>query len=57
LLHKVQEFLDGIGKISFYSKSNAVQYVVADLKDLNTTIIPHFDRYNLSGNKLTNYLI
>lgn len=55
LILKIQEFFDGIGKISFYK--DAVQYIVANANNIEVTIIPNFDTYSLCGNKLLNYLI
>jgi len=55
LILKIQEFFGGIGKILFYKDS--VQYTVANLDNIDATIIPHFDTYSLCGNKLSNYII
>lgn len=57
LIIKIQEYFGGIGNISHYTKNNAVQFTVADLKSINERIIPQFDTYVFCGNKLTNYLI
>lgn len=57
LILKIQKFFGGIGKISYYAKNNAVQYTVAGNKDINVTLVPHFDTYGFCGNKLPNYLI
>lgn len=57
LIIKIQEYFGGIGNISHYTKNNAVQFIVADLKSINERIIPQFDTYVFCGNKLTNYLI
>ena len=54
LILKIQEFFGGIGIISHYN--NVVQYIVADINNINSTLIPHFDTYILYGNKLSNYL-
>ena len=55
LISKLQDFFGGIGKISSYD--NVVQYRVFNLDDIRRILIPHFDTYNLKGNKLYNYLI
>lgn len=55
LILKLQEFFGGIGKIASYD--NVVQYRISDLNDIRKVLIPHFDTYNLKGNKLYNYLI
>lgn len=55
LILKLQEFFGGIGKITSYD--NVLQYRVSNLNDIRKIIIPHFDTYNLNGNKLYNYLI
>jgi hypothetical protein len=55
LILKLQEFFGGIGKIANYD--NVVQYSISDLNNIRKVLIPHFDTYNLKGNKLYNYLI
>lgn len=55
LILKIQEFFGGIGRISNYK--NAVQYIVASIKSIDEILIPHFDSFELKGNKLHNYLI
>lgn len=55
LILKLQEFFVGIGRITSYD--NVVQYRVSDLNDICKILIPHFDTYNLNGNKLYSYLI
>jgi len=55
LILKIQEFFGGIGKISEYK--NAIQFIVASIKSIDTILIPHFDSFELKGHKLHNYLI
>ena len=55
VIWKLQEFFNDIGKISNYK--NIVQYVIADFEKIDKILIPHFDTYELKGNKLYNYLI
>ena len=38
-------------------KNNMVHYNIAALKIINESVIPTFDTYRFSGNKLANYLI
>ena len=55
LILKIQEFFGGIGNISNYK--NAVQYSIVSIKSIDKTLIPHFDTFELKGNKLDNYLV
>jgi hypothetical protein len=57
LIHKIQEFFRGIGKINFPSKRELVRFSVTKQQDLLNVIIPHFDTNELKGNKNKNYLI
>jgi LAGLIDADG endonuclease len=57
LIKKIQEFFSGIGNISYYTKNKSVQYVIVNVKDLSTIIVPHFYKFGLRENKLHNYLI
>jgi hypothetical protein len=57
LLHKLQEFFGGVGKINASSLRDSACFTVAKKADLVKVIIPHFDAYKLVGYKLKNYLI
>lgn len=57
LLKKIQEFFGGIGNIYSTSSNNSVNYKVLGLTQLSDVIIPHFNSYELAGNKLANFLI
>lgn len=57
LIQKMLEFFAGAGRINFSPKQGAVFYTVANIKDLTSLIVPHFDTYKLIGNKYNNYLI
>lgn len=55
LIYRIQGFFVGSGRISNYK--NVVQYIIADFSSIDEIIIPHFDTFELKGNKLPNYLI
>lgn len=57
LITKIQEFFKGSGSITHDDKNNVVQYNIASIKIINEILIPTFDTYRFSGNKLTNYII
>ena len=57
LLKKIKEFFGDIGSISSTTANNSVIYKVFGLTQLNNIIIPHFNTYELAGNKLANFLI
>lgn len=57
LLVKIQSFFGGIGKIVYNTSNNSVNFNVTRVSELTNVIIPHFEVYNLIGNKLPNYLI
>jgi hypothetical protein len=57
LIYRIQEFFGGKGNVSFTATNRAVLYAVVKRADLANTIIPHFNRYQLCGNKLYNYSI
>lgn len=57
LISKIQEFFGNKGKVSYTVSNRAVIFTVVKLADLDNTIIPHFNKYLLYGNKLSNYLI
>nr|YP_009072395.1 LAGLIDADG endonuclease [Sclerotinia borealis]AHX83035.1 LAGLIDADG endonuclease [Sclerotinia borealis] len=56
LVFKIQEFFKGKGYI-VHDKNNMVQYSIVSIKVINETVIPTFDTYRFSGNKLSNYLV
>jgi hypothetical protein len=51
----LQNYFGGIGSLS--RQNNAVKYSVAGIKDLNSIIIPHFDKYKLLTQKGTDFKI
>src|SRR5271170_4644750 len=56
LLLKVKEFFK-CGRISVdNSKTETLKYVVTDINDIISKIIPHFDKYNLKTSKYLNYV-
>lgn len=57
LLEKIQGFFGGIGNIYSTSSNNSVNYKVLGLTQLSDVIIPHFNSYELVGNKLANFMI
>lgn len=57
LITKIQEFFKGSGSITHDDKNNVVQYNISSIKYINKIVIPTFDTYRFSGNKLTNYII
>lgn len=56
LIVKIQEFFKGMGYI-VHDKNNMVQYSIVSNRIINEIVIPTFDTYRFSGNKLSNYLI
>lgn len=57
LIEKLQEFFNGIGTIYQEKNTNIVQYNIVSSKHLYDLVLPQFDTYKFSGNKLSNYLI
>ena len=55
LLLQVQEFFGGIGSIG--KSGDMVFYSVSSVKDLTSTIIPHFLNYNLLTQKQADFLL
>jgi hypothetical protein len=47
----------GVGRIHLSPKQEMVYYTVSRIKDWTSLIVPHFDTYELTGNKANNYLI
>ena len=57
MLFKIQSFFNGIGSIFNYSNNKSCLYKIGNKKELNGIIIPHFNSYELVGNKKPNFLI
>lgn len=57
LLLKINEFFDSKGNVRSYGAMTSAKYNITAKSDLNSLIIPHFNRYSLFGVKLHNYLI
>lgn len=57
LLIKIMEFFDNRGFVKSYKAQTSARYRITKISDLNTLIMPHFDKYKLSGVKHLNYLI
>jgi hypothetical protein len=53
----LQEFFGGVGKINTASLRNSARFNISKKADLVRVVLPHFDTYQLQGNKLKNYLI
>lgn len=58
VLSRIKDFFGSIGgKLFFSSHQDMVSYRVTAIKDLINVIIPHFEKYELKGDKLSSYLI
>jgi hypothetical protein len=57
LLHRIQEYFGGVGKIQTIKNKGHAVYVVNSIKDLYNVIIPNFDKYPLLTIKRINYLL
>jgi len=55
LLLQLQNYFGGIGSLS--RQNNAVKYSIAGIKDLNSIIIPHFDKYKLLTQKGADFIL
>lgn len=55
LLLRLQQFFGGIGSIS--KSGNMAFYLVSNVKDLTSTIIPHFLNYSLLTQKSADFLL
>lgn len=56
LLEKLQAFFKGAGGIT-KTKRTTLQYRVTSVEQISNVIIPHFDKYSLITQKLTDYLL
>lgn len=54
LLNKIHTYFKGVGIISIYGE-NKISYRVNDLNQLNTIIIPHFQKYHLNTKKRADF--
>lgn len=57
LLVKIQSFFNGIGNINHQSSDNTSIFKITKRINLIETIVPHFNTYELFGNKKPNFLI
>ena len=57
LLIKIQSFFNGIGSIYNNSYNNSCTYKITKKIHLKDIIMPHFNSYELVGNKKLNFLI
>ena len=57
LLMKIKNFFNSKGSLSSHEKDSTVIYRVIGTSDLNNLIIPHFDKFDMSGVKSHNYII
>jgi len=57
LLHKIQKFFKNAGFINSSLARNSARFYISRKSDLINIVLPHFDVYQLQGNKLKNYLI
>jgi hypothetical protein len=51
----LKNYFGGIGSLS--RQNNAVKYSVAGIKDLNSIIIPHFEKYKLLTQKGADFIM
>jgi LAGLIDADG endonuclease len=54
LLLKIQEFFNGIGSIQS-NKNGILDFIVTDLEEISTIIIPHFLNYSLLTQKAADF--
>lgn len=57
LLYKLKEFFGGVGNVNVYSARSIARYYVTGASDLVKYILPHFERFQLAGSKLPNFII
>jgi hypothetical protein len=55
LLHKIQLFFGGIGRVHVANSGSTVSYTVEKKKDLYNVIIPHFQQYSLRSAKVIDF--
>jgi hypothetical protein len=53
LLHKIQKFFGDIGKMYYTPNRHSARFVVANIKQSVSVLLPHFNSYRLEGNKLS----
>ena len=56
LLYKFKEFLNGVGSIYIYNKSNRAMFTIDSSKDMKV-LIEFLDTYHLKSKKLSDYLL
>jgi hypothetical protein len=56
LLQQIQAYFGGIGSIPKHGQ-DTYSYVVTSIKQISDFIIPHFDKYPLMTQKLSDYLL
>ena len=57
LLLQLQQYFGGIGSIGKGKTRNTVSYSVSGIKDLTTTIIPHFNNFPLLTQKGADFIL
>jgi hypothetical protein len=57
LLYQLQDFFGGIGTFRIDNTNDAIKYSVADLNDLQSVIIPHFNKFPLLTQKRADFLL
>ena len=55
LLKSIQNFFGGVGNISKKKSRDTVSFTVSSFKEINQSIIPHFNNYKLLTNKQTDF--
>ena len=56
LIQKILEFFGGVGNVSKPNKRSTVEFRVSTQKDLETIILPHFEKYPLISKKHLDFL-
>ena len=56
LIMQIQEFFGGVGNVSKPNKRSTVEFRVSTQKDLETIILPHFEKYPLISKKHLDFL-
>lgn len=57
LLEKIQTYFDGVGNITTSKTENCATYAITSKEEINTTLLPHFDKYKLLTNKQVDYIL